>query len=151
VILIALFHYSTHAFSTYHGGEILLQAVTPWLILAAYRLPQAGASAAALLAAGVVFLGFFAKLTGVIVALAALAASGLVLLASSRRFTRGLFGGAFGAMAALVLLYFGFLSRGPTAASETSWSLRLGDIAFSFLAPWVAGISWPDRCISLSS
>jgi hypothetical protein len=144
LILIALFHYSTHAFSTYHGGEILQQAVTPWLILAAYRVPQTGVAAAGSLAAGVVFLGFFAKLTGVIVALAALAASALVCLASGRRITRGIVGGAFGAVAALAVLYLGFLSRGPTAASQTSWSLPFGDIAFSLLAPWIAGISWPD-------
>jgi hypothetical protein len=144
VVLIALFHYSTHAFSTYHGGEILEQAVTPWLILASYRVPQTGVAAGALLAGGVVFLGFFAKLTGVIVALAVLAASGLGFLASGRRFTRGLIGGGFGAFAAVVLLYLGFLSRGPTAASETSWSLPLDDIVFSLLAPWVAGISWSD-------
>jgi hypothetical protein len=144
VVLIALFRYSTHAFCNYHGGEVLQQAVTPWLILAAYRVPRTGAANAALLAAGVVFLGFFAKLTGVIVALAALAASGLVFLASGRRITRGLISGAFGAMAALLLLYLGFLARGPTAASETSWSLPVDDIVFSLLAPWVAGISWPD-------
>jgi hypothetical protein len=144
VILIGLFHYSTHAFSTYHGGEILQLAATPWLILAAYRVPQTGAAAAGSLAAGVVFLGFFAKLTGVIVALAALAASALVCLASGRRITRGIVGGVFGAVAALVVLYLGFLSRGPTAASQISWSLPFGDIAFCLLAPWIAGISWPD-------
>src|SRR5208282_4829041 len=144
VLLIGSFHYSTNAFSTYHGGEILLQAVTPWLVLAAYRVPQMNAASAALLAIGVVFLGFFAKLTGVVVAVAALAASGAAFLVSRRRFTRGMVGGAFGAMAAFALLYVGFFSRGPTAVSETDWSFPVADIAFSFLAPWVVGISWPD-------
>jgi hypothetical protein len=64
VILIGLFHYSTQAFSTYHGGEILLQAVTPWLILAAYQVPLAGSWSAVLLATGAVFLGFFCKTNG---------------------------------------------------------------------------------------
>jgi hypothetical protein len=67
VALIGSFHYSTHAFSTYHGGEILLQAVTPWLVLTAYRVPDMEVVPAALLVAGAVFLAFLAKLTGLIV------------------------------------------------------------------------------------
>jgi hypothetical protein len=144
VLLIGLFHYSTHAFATYHGGEILLQAATPWLLLAAYRVPEMAAVPAALLAAGAIFLAVFAKLTGLIVMAAALVAAGLVCFAFTRGITRGMIGGAFGAVAAIVLLYVSFFSRGPTAASETSWSLPFSNITYSFLAPWVAGISWSD-------
>ena len=97
-----------------------------------------------MLAAGVVFLGFFAKLTGVIVALAVLAASGLVFLVSGRRFTRGLISGAFGAMAVLVLLISAFCREVRLPPRKPSWSLPPDDIVFSLLAPWVAGISWPD-------
>jgi hypothetical protein len=147
VVLIGLFHYSTHAFSTYHGGEILLQAVTPWLVLTAYRIPEMDAVPAALLAAGVVFFAFFVKLTGLIVVAAALVAGGLVCFAFGRRITHGMIGGVLGAVAVLALLYVSFFSRGSTPAllaSETSWSLPFSSIAFSSLAPWVVGISWPD-------
>jgi hypothetical protein len=147
VVLIGLFHYSTHAFSTYHGGEILLQAATPWLVLTAYRIPEMDAVPAALLAAGIVFLAFFAKLTGLVVVAAALVAGGLVCFGFGRRITHGMMGGVLGSVVALVLLYISFFSRGPTptyAASETSWSFPFSNIAFSALAPWVVGISWPD-------
>lgn len=67
VVLIGSFHYSTHAFSTYHGGEILLQAATPWLVLTAYRVPEMDAVRSALLAAGAVLFAFLAKHSGPIV------------------------------------------------------------------------------------
>ena len=36
VVPIGSFHYPTHEFSSYHGGEIPLQAAAPWLVLAAH-------------------------------------------------------------------------------------------------------------------
>jgi hypothetical protein len=143
-VLIGSFHYSTHAFSTYHGGEILLQAVTPWLVLTAYRVPEMDVVPAALLVAGAVFFAFFAKLTGLIVVAAALAAGSLVSLAFGRRITRGMIGGALGSLATLVVIYVAFLSRGWTAASATNWPLSFDSIAFASLAPWVAGMSLAD-------
>jgi hypothetical protein len=111
VVLIGSFHYSTHAFSTYHGGEILLQAATPWLVLAAYRVPEMDAVRAALLAAGAVFFAFFAKLAGLIVVAAALVAGSSVCFAFRRRITHGMIGGALGAVAALAILYITFSER----------------------------------------
>ena len=143
-VLIASFHYSTHAFSTYHGGEILLQAATPWLILTGCRVPEIDAVPAALLAAGAVFFAFMAKLTGLIVVAAALVAGCMVILAFGRRITRGMIGGAFGAVATLAVVYVTFLSRGWSAVSETNWSLPFENIAFASLAPWVAGMSLAD-------
>ena len=144
VLLIGSFHYSTHAFGTYHGGEILLQAATPWLVLTGYRIPEMDVLPAGLLAAGAVFFAFLAKLTGLIVVAAALAAGNMVSLAFGRRTTHGMIGSALGALAALVILYVAFLSRGPSAASETSWSLPFNSIALASLVPWVAGMSWSD-------
>ncbi len=144
VLLIASFHYSTHAFSTYHGGEILLQAATPWIVLMACRVPEMNAVPAALLAVAAVFLAFLAKLSGVIVLVAALVAGSLVCLAFRRRITQGMIGGALGAVAAIAAIYVAFLSRGPTMVSETSWSLPFYSIAFPSLAPWVVGMSWED-------
>lgn len=143
-VLIGSFHYSTHAFSTYHGGEILLQAVTPWLVLTAYRVPEMDVVPAALLVAGAVFFAFMAKLTGLIVLAAALAAGSLVSFAFDRRITRGMIGGALGSLATLVVIYVAFLSRGWTAVSDTNWSLPFENIAFASLAPWVAGMSLAD-------
>jgi hypothetical protein len=144
VLLIALFRYSTMPFGVYQGGEILLQAATPWLLLAVFHIPEMDAAPAALFAAGAVIVAFLAKLTGLIVVVAALVASSVVALAFRRWITRGMLGGALGGVAALVVLYVAFLSKGPTAVSETSWSLPLRSIAFASLVPWVAGLSWTD-------
>jgi hypothetical protein len=143
-VLIGSFHYSTHAFSTYYGGEILLQAITPWLVLASYRVPEMEVVPAALLVACAVFCAFLAKLTGLIVVAAALLAWALINLAFRRRITRGMVGGASGALAALAIIYVTFLYRGGTAVSETNWSLPFDSIAFAALDPWVAGMSWSD-------
>jgi hypothetical protein len=144
VLLIGSFRYSTSEFGLYHGGEILVQAATPWLILVGWRVPEIDAVRAALVATVAVFLAFLAKLTGIIVVAAALMAGSLVSLAFDRRITRGMIGGAVGALAALVIIYVTFLSRGATSASHTSWSLPFGRITISPLVPWVAGLSWVD-------
>jgi hypothetical protein len=148
-VLIGSFRYSTSGFGIYHGGEILLNAATPWLVLAAYRVPEMDAIPAALLAAGAVFFAFFAKLTGLIVVAAALVAGSLVVLAFGRRITRGMVGGALGALAAFAILYVVFLSRGWTAVSVANWSLPFRSIALAFLAPWVAGMSWSELMTSI--
>jgi hypothetical protein len=144
VVLIGLFRYSTMTFGVYWGGEVLMQAVTPWLILAARRVPEMDIVRAALLTAGTVFVAFLAKLSGLIVVTAALVAGSIVALTFDRRITRGMIGGALGALAVVAVVYLGFLSRGPTAASVTNWSLPLRSIAFASLVPWVAGMSWTD-------
>jgi hypothetical protein len=148
--LVACFHYSTFAFRTYRGGEILLQAVTPWLILAANRVPEMSGVRAALLAAGAVLVAFMAKLTGLIVVAAALVAASFISIAVGRRISHGIFGGVLGAVTAFVVIYVSFLSRGPTPASELESPIPLFDsIAFSSFVPWVAGISWPELMTAL--
>jgi hypothetical protein len=150
VVLVGSFHYSTFAFRTYRGGEILLQAVTPWLILAADRVPEMSVVRAALLAAGSVLVAFMAKLTGLIVVAAALMAASLVSIAVGRRISHGIVGGALGAVTAFVVIYVSFFSRGPTAASQLGPSIPLFDsIAFSCFVPWVEGISWPELMAAL--
>jgi hypothetical protein len=150
VVLVGSFHYSTSAFRTYRGGEILLQAVSPWLILAANRVPEMSVVRAALLAAGAVLVAFMAKLAGLISVAAALMAASLVSIAVGRRVSHGIFGGALGAVTAFVVIYLSFLSRGTTAASQLGLPLPLfGSIAFSSFVPWVAGISWPELMTAL--
>ena len=148
-LFIGSFPYSTAAFGIYHGGEILLQAATPWLILTAYRVPEMNAVSAGLMAAAAVFLAFLAKLTGLIVVAAALMAANLVVLSFGRRITHGMLGGALGALAALAILYVTFLSMESTPVSHASWSLPFKSIAFAALAPWVAGISWGNLMSSI--
>jgi hypothetical protein len=138
-VLIGSFYYSTHAFNTYHGGEILLQAVTPWLVLTAYRVPEMDAVPAGLLAAVAVLFAFLAKLTGLIVVAAALVAGSMVSLAFGRRITKGMIGGALGAVGVFAILYVAFISA--TDAAPTGWSLPFKSIVFASLAPWVVGNS----------
>jgi hypothetical protein len=150
VVLVGSFHYSTFAFRTYRGGEILLQAITPWLILAGNRVPEMRVMRAALLAAGAVLAAFMAKLTGLIVVAAALVAASLISITVGRRISHGIVGGALGAVMAFVIIDVSFLSRGSTPASELESSLPLfGSIAFSSFVPWVAGISWPELMTAL--
>ena len=84
MVLIGSFRYSTSEFGIYHGGEILLQATTPWLVFDGLSRSANGSDLAALLSAGAVFLAFLAKLTGIIVVAAALVAGGLVCFAYGR-------------------------------------------------------------------
>src|SRR5215469_4907833 len=105
IVLIGLFRYSTMTFGVYSGGEVLMQAATPWLILTARRVPEMGFIPAALLAAAAVFVAFLAKLSGLIIAGAALAAGSMVALTFGRRITGGMTGGALGALAVIAVVY----------------------------------------------
>jgi hypothetical protein len=142
VVLIGSFRHSTSEFGIYHGGEILLQGATPWLIMTAYWVPEMDGVSAASVAGDTVFFAFLAKLSGLIVAGAALVAGSFVRLTFGRRITDGMIGGALGGVAALSVVYIIFLARGWTAVSDTSWSLPLRNIVFACLVPWVAGVSW---------
>jgi hypothetical protein len=156
VLSIAAFRYSTLPFGIYNGGEILLQAATPWIVLGAFKVPYLSAVSAGLLAAALVFIAFLTKITGLIVAGSALMAGGVVALRRLRRVEPGTLGGAFGALVvagavwALFLshgetqLSGGALSGGSTPESGLHWSILLPGALFSVVAPWVAGISWRD-------
>jgi hypothetical protein len=149
VALVATFRYSTLPFGIYNGGEILLQGLTPWLILAGSLVPATSALRAAGLACLAILLAFFAKLTGVMVAGAALLAGSVEALVRLRRITAGMIGGAVGAVLAFAALQFAWFSHGTTPASGAGWSFRAGDVLFALGTPWVAGISWVDMLTSL--
>lgn len=149
VVFIATFRYSTLPFGIYNGGEILLQGLTPWLILAGSVVPSTSALRAAGLACLAILIAFFAKLTGVMVAGAALFAGSVEALVRWRRITAGMIGGAVGAGLAFAALQFAWFSHGTTPASGAGWSFREGDILFALGAPWVAGISWTDMLTSI--
>ena len=149
VLFIATFRYSTLPFGLYNGGEILLQGITPWLILAGCAVPSMRPAWAAVLACLAVWIAFFTKLTGVMVASAVLLAAGVEALVRLRRITAGMVGGAVGASLALGSLYVVWFSRGATPANGTGWSFRFGDVFFALAAPWGAGISWGDILAAL--
>jgi hypothetical protein len=149
VACMATFRYSTLPFGIYNGGEILLQGLTPWLILAGSIVPATSAVRAAGLACLAILLAFFAKLTGVMVASAALFAGGFEALIRLRRITAGMVAGAVGAIVAFVVLYAAWFSHGTTPATGTGWSFRFGDVFFAFGAPWSAGVSWTDMLMSV--
>jgi len=149
VAFIGTFRYSTLPFGIYNGGEILLQGITPWLILTGCRVPSMSALRAAGLACLAVWIAFFAKLTGVMVASAALLTGAVEALIRLRRITAGMLAGAVGASFAFGSLYVVWFSRGTTPASGTGWSFRFGDVFFALAAPWGAGISWGDMLAAL--
>jgi hypothetical protein len=149
VLFIGTFGYSTLPFGIYNGGEILLQGITPWLILVGCRVPTLSALRAAGLACLAILIAFFAKLTGLMVASAALLSGAVVALVRLRRITAGMVGGAVGALLAVGSLYVAWFSRGTTPASGTGWSFHISDVLFAFGAPWGAGVSWMDMVTSL--
>lgn len=149
VAFMATFRYSTLPFGIYNGGEILLQGLTPWLILAGCRVPSLSALRAGGLAFLVILLAFFAKLTGVMVASLALLSGAVEVLVRLRRITAGMIAGAVGAIAAVGLLYVAWFSHGTTPASGAGWSFRIGTVLFALGTPWGAGVSWTDMVTSL--
>ena len=144
VLLLETFRYATLPFGIYDGGEILIQAATPWIVLAAFRIPQLDTLNAALLAGGTALLAFLAKLSGLIVAGAAFGAVGMLVLFSTHRINKGLMGGMCGVLIAFATIYVFFISRGWTAADGGGWSLRVNQIATAIVFPWLAGVSWTD-------
>jgi hypothetical protein len=139
-----LLRFSTLTFGIYTGGEALLQAALPWMILLSLRVPRAGAAESALVAFAVVAIGFSAKLTGVIAASAALGAACLPQFLKERRLTAGMVFGALSASAALALVYVLWLARGPSAVGGSNGEGAAANIAFMVLAPWTAGLSLLD-------
>ena len=147
---IAAFRYASSAYGLYSGGEILLQAATPWLVLAAWRVPRATALTAALLAFGAVAVGFIAKLNGLIVMAAALVASGALALHRTRRVTPGLIGGALGAALVAALIYvFWFATKPMTHFSGGGEGFGVVRLLFALSAPWTAALSWQDFLVWL--
>lgn len=149
VAFMATFRYSTLPFGIYNGGEVLLQAITPWLILAGCCIPSMTALRAVGLACLAIWVAFFAKLTGVMVASAALLTCSVEALVRLRRITAGMVAGAVGASVAFGSLYLVWFSRGTTPASGTGWAFRLSEVFFALAAPSGAGVSWEDMLAAL--
>jgi len=149
VLFLATFRYSTAPFGVYNGGEVLLQGVTPWIFLIGCRLPAETAVRAGIFAFLAIWIAFFAKLTGIIVASAALFAGSVEALFRLRRLTAGMIAGAVGAVAAVAGLYFVWFRHGTNPANGSGVSLHPVDAFFSLAAPWGAGVSWGDMLAAL--
>ncbi len=148
VLLLATFRYSTATFGIYNGGEILLQAALPWVVLLSLRVPAANLLTGAGLAFLIVGLGFMAKLTGIVVGAAALTASCLPVLLDRRRITPGMIGGVIGAGIAVVLLYVLWFSNGDTPGT-IAVGAKPGGVALAVISPWTAGFSFVDLLLWL--
>ncbi len=144
VVFLSAFQYSTLNFRIYIGGEILLQAVTPWLILAGCYVPNASALRSAAVAALAIFIGFFVKLTGLMVASAALTTGCFLALIHNKRITSGMVASAFGTLSAFGILYAAWFSRGATPGSGAGWVFQIDKVVFAAIGPWGAGLSWMD-------
>lgn len=145
VAVMATLRWSTSVYGLYSGGEALLQAVTPWIVLAAVRLPRLSAPAAAGIAFIVVGAAFMAKLNGIIVAAAAFAAVGVTAWTRERRLTAGLIGGAAGALIALAAIYgLWYRGRAQTHVGGGGDPFNMIRVLFAVTAPWTSALAWQD-------
>jgi len=141
----ATIRYSTYPFRTYNGGEVLLHALTPWLILLGIRLPTINPGAAAGLAFLAILAGFFMKLTGVLVTATALVSGAAVYLIRHRRLTFSMLAGAAGSVIAAGILYITWFARGSTPASANSaFTFSWNKQGWALASPWSASVSWMD-------
>jgi hypothetical protein len=148
LVLVALTRHFAAPFGIYVGGEVLIFGVAPWFLLLVWRLRDLAPVAIVPLVAGTAVM-FFAKLSGMIVACAAIVAA--VLCTGEGPFTgrvihRGLVAGATIALIG-VIFYFAWYSRGWTAASTFggfSWVELLSAIVFVMGSTWSAALSFGD-------
>jgi hypothetical protein len=151
VVAVGAFRYSTLPFGIYNGGDVLLQAATPWIVLGTFEVPYLPPARAGLLSGALVFIAFLIKQTGLIVVGVGLIAGGIVALRRSRGIRSGVLGGAIAALVVVGAIHEFFISRGwspipmgwaPSQASN--WSFPVTAIFVSVVEPLVAGISWTD-------
>jgi hypothetical protein len=145
VACMATLRWSTSVYGLNSGGEVLLQAVTPWIVLAAVRLPRLSAPAAAAIAFLVVGAAFVAKLNGIIVAVAAFAAVGVTAWTRERRPTAGLIHGAAGVLIAVAANYaFWYRGRAQTHVGGGGDAFDMIHVLFAVTAPWTSALAWQD-------
>ena len=149
IVLLSLFPHSTLSFRMYSGGETLLEGVTPWIYMAALSLEGQNVVNGALLTAAIVLLGFFAKLSGMLVAIAAIVAAVGIAFMHGRRPAKAVAGIAIGSAIAFLLIYVFWLAHGQTPGNGAGWSLPIRKMIFVAAAPWGAGVSWLDVWQSL--
>jgi hypothetical protein len=137
------FHYVTFPFRVYYGGELLLFAVSPWSLYALRWVadkPPAFCLAISVLSAALLF---FAKLSGLVVFAANVAAISLLVVVTRRRLTSSLVAIWVGSGIAALLFLTLWLPRGEVAASVSgfAWLFFAKLTALVVFAANVAAIS----------
>jgi hypothetical protein len=141
---LSTFSYVTSPFRAYAGGEVLLFAAAPWSLYAmrwAINRPAPLCLAISLLSCALLF---FAKLTGLIVFAANVAAISLIALVTQRRLNSSIFA-IWVASAIAVLCFFMFwVAQGPVPAGGSSFTFSWLPIWFSVSGATFSGISGLD-------
>ncbi len=148
VLLVALSRHVSAPYAIYVGGEVLLFGVAPWFLWLVWQLRTLPWWAPLPLLAGA-FCMFFAKLSAIIFATAAIAA--IVVAPGGPLVSRRRLHAALIALLTIAVLgslfYWLWYSRGWTAAvriEDTDWSALPEDIAFAVSATWSAAFSLMD-------
>jgi len=149
VALIACSRGFAFPFVIFIGGEVLLFGIAPWFLLLVWKLRELRWYAVPPLVIGIAVM-FFAKISAVILACAAISAAVLSGPFPWRHkgdtVRRGVVAG--GAIAIVgVVLYYGWYSRGWTAASTvaaTQWSALVPYAIFIVSCVWGAAFSFGE-------
>ncbi len=148
LLVVACSRFFNLPFAIYNGGEVLLFGVAPWFVLLVWSLRELRWSAVPALVAGTAVL-VFAKLSGLIVAFAAMGAAAVCADRAwlKRETVRKMLVAATAAGSAAVIFYFSWFVHGPTPASIVTEPHPIGlpfYLAFVIGALWSASLSLGD-------
>jgi hypothetical protein len=127
-------------FLTYNGGDQLLQAAVPWIVLGSLGVPESSMWIAAVMSCAGVLAAFFLKLSGSLVVGTMIGAVCIVDAASHRRIKPGVAGAAAGVLVAAGLVWAGWLRRGPTPGSAALASFHHWKAFAAVVFPWESGL-----------
>ena len=144
VTTLACVRYSTRPFDVYNGGEVLLQGVLPWMLLGALAACRRPVAVAVALGAALALVGFVAKLTGLIVAIAAVGAAVVHHFAITRRASAPSVGLVVGAITVVACVQLLWISAAPSAASPGQRTAHLADAFFLLIASGSSGFGLAD-------
>ena len=145
VLFISTFRYTTLPFGIYTGGEILLQAATPWIFLYACRIPTLSAYRAAAAAAFIAADRFLRQADRVdcchISAYCKWTVNAYILTAHHTRFNRRSSRCEFSYGVFVFSVWF---SQGRHPHRHFRMPFYLSHVVLALSAPWTAGFSWMD-------
>ena len=147
VFLLGTLGYTASLTRVYWGGETLIFGVTPWILLSSISIPHSGPWRAIALVSVVGSLAFFAKLTGVLVFVAAVVAGFVAFILRYHRLSRGMCAATAAVTVWVAIFYFSWMHHFGTPATSGgrhSPVQSINDIIFAFCAPWTSGFGWQD-------
>jgi len=153
IAAVALSRHVALPFGIYTGGEILLFGTAPWFLLAVWRLRAFAWAAIPVLLLGTAAM-VFAKLSGLVIAAASIAAAVLAppgLWFSRDRLRRATIAGVTLALIGTVF-YFAWFSLGSTPVTPAlpiAWSTLPGSVAYVTSAAWGGALSIGDLAMYL--